>query len=665
MGSVGREWICINCLKRCLMPNFSAYLLKRHKSGWSYGNPSTYALPLGQGEITVGKLAKLANGSASIKCGDTSVLATVVTSSSPTEESFLPLTVDYRQKAAATGRIPTNFLRRDLAQSQSEILTSRVIDRSLRPLFPGGYNHDTQISCQLQAFDRHNQPDVLAINAASAALAMSNIPWHNPVGAVRVGWIDNKPVLNPSRDVMSKSQLDLVVAALANADIVMLEGSAQEISMANLLEGNGIRGQAGQSHPFDESLTTPTSLSSLVNDWLIKNYRTFILRVFSTTTHDKYSRDNALQAILRHALTAAESNENLSNVSPSVISTAFSNLSKDVMRDVILDQQVRPDGRPLDRVRPISCEVDVLKPLHGSSLFQRGQTQVMASVTLDSLEAMSKADPATEILVGRSEKNFMLHYQFPQFASGDLEVKGGAAKRREIGHGALAEKGLKAVVPKEFPFTIRVSAEVLESNGSSSMASVCAGSLALLDAGVPIKRPAAGVAMGLITKTNNRKIEKHCILTDILGLEDYAGDSDFKIAGTSHGFTALQVFSLSVCLSVYLLNILFADFKLQGVSIDIITEMTKASQEPLNHILSKMEECIAQPRDRKDNWPCTESISLPLKYRGKVKANMRHIEAITGVTISVNDDQSFGIFASNLQDLNSAKSMIEELQEIG
>ncbi|KAF6033457.1 hypothetical protein EB796_008231 [Bugula neritina] len=231
---------------------------------------------------------------------------------------------------------------------------------------------------------------------------------------------------------------------------------------------------------------------------------------------------------------------------------------------------------------------------------------------------------------------------------GDLEVKGGAAKRREIGHGALAEKGLKAVVPKEFPFTIRVSAEVLESNGSSSMASVCAGSLALLDAGVPIKRPAAGVAMGLITKTNNRKIEKHCILTDILGLEDYAGDSDFKIAGTSHGFTALQ-----------------ADFKLQGVSIDIITEMTKASQEPLNHILSKMEECIAQPRDRKDNWPCTESISLPLKYRGKVKANMRHIEAITGVTISVNDDQSFGIFASNLQDLNSAKSMIEELQEIG
>ncbi|XP_067938573.1 polyribonucleotide nucleotidyltransferase 1, mitochondrial-like isoform X2 [Watersipora subatra] len=512
-------------------------------------------------------------------------------------------------------------------------------------MFPANYLLETNISCNLLAYDNLHHPDVAAINAASAALATSNIPMIDAIGAVKVGWLHNSPILNPTREQLESSNLNLVIAARCDQRVVMLEGSANELPVAKFASAVAfgaqhaatvagmIKGLANQVMPLKMALLSSQEDNHELQQWLVKNYRGFIVDVYSNAAHDKLSRDNALQSIKDHALSAARKLPEFSELSNSFLSDEFFKLAKTIIRERILDEGIRPDSRRLTDIRPLSCEVDIHKPLHGSALFQRGQTQVMATVTLDSLEMMTKTDAVSEVLVGRPEKNFMLHYEFPQYASGDMDTGAARANRREIGHGALAEKGLHPVLPKDFPFTVRVFAEVLESNGSSSMASICAGSMALLDAGVPLTSAAAGVAMGLITEADGKgRIVRHAILHDILGMEDYAGDIDFKIAGSKKGVTALQV-----------------DVKIPGVPLNIV------------------EELFQQSSHKKSNWPATETMTVTPQQRSKLTGvagvNIKHVQAVTGVRVTTNDDLSLQIFARNKESLEKAMAMLRELIE--
>ncbi|CAG9128227.1 unnamed protein product [Plutella xylostella] len=517
-------------------------------------------------KLSTGRYARFADGSSIATLGNTSVLSTVVSKAKAGPSSFLPLTVDYRQKAAAAGRIPTNFLRRELGPTEKEILTSRLIDRSLRPLFPKNYNYETQIVCTMLAVDSVNSPETVAINAASTALALSDVPWNGPVGAVRIGQIDNEIIVNPTRKDMEKSELNLVVTAAASNLVVMLEGSANNILQQDLLKAIKLGTKEAQSivrsieklakehgrlkreyeapPPLDtavvESIRTLSSmkireiLSAIeklakehgrlkreyeapapLDPAVVESIRTLssmkIREILSDYSHDKTSRDNALSALRATVLNQLRD----TNVEVSVLSDTFTDNLQQIFRDCIFDG-TRCDGRDECQLRDISCEVGLYEPLHGSALFQRGQTQVLSTVTFDSPESALKMDPLTMLTSGLKEKNFFLHYEFPPYATGEVGRGGGGAGRREAGHGALAERGLLPAVPAQ-PLTVRVTAQVLESNGSSSMASVCAGSLALYDAGVPLCAPAAGVAVGLVTRHDDAgHIADYRILTDLL-----------------------------------------------------------------------------------------------------------------------------------------------------
>ncbi|KAF5918017.1 hypothetical protein HPG69_019823 [Diceros bicornis minor] len=591
---------------------------------WGSAGSRAVAVDLGSRklEISSGKLARFADGSAVVQSGDTAVMVTAVSKTKPSPSQFLPLVVDYRQKAAAAGRIPTNYLRREIGSSDKEILTSRVIDRSIRPLFPAGYFYDTQVLCNLLAVDGVNEPDVLAINGASVALSLSDIPWSGPVGAVRIGMIDGECVVNPTRKEMSSSTLNLVVAGAPKSQIVMLEASAENILQQDFCHAikvgvkytqQIIQGIQQLVKEIGVTKRTPQKLF-IPSPEIVKHTHKLAMErlyaVFTDYEHDKISRDETVNKIRLD--TEEQLKEKFPEVDPYEIIESFNVVAKEVFRSIILNEYKRCDGRDLTSLRDINCEVDMFKILHGSALFQRGQTQVLCTVTFDSLESSIKSDRIITAINGIKDKNFMLHYEFPPYATNEIGKVTGV-NRRELGHGALAEKALYPVIPKDFPFTIRVTSEVLESNGSSSMASACGGSLALMDAGVPISSAVAGVAIGLVTKNNPDKGE----------IEDYHynGDMDFKIAGTNKGITALQ-----------------ADIKLPGIPIKIVMEAIQQASVAKKEILQIMNRTISKPRAfRKENGP------------------------VVGVTVSQVDEETFSVFAPTPSAMHEARDFITEI----
>uniref|UniRef100_A0A8C2YEM4 polyribonucleotide nucleotidyltransferase n=1 Tax=Coturnix japonica TaxID=93934 RepID=A0A8C2YEM4_COTJA len=547
-------------------------------------------------------------------------------------------TVDYRQKAAAAGRIPTNYLRRELGTTDKEILTSRVIDRSIRPLFPVGYFYDTQILCNLLAVDGVNDPDILAINGASAALALSDIPWNGPVGAVRVGLVDGETVINPTRKQMSSSTLNLVVAAAPQNQVVMLEATAENILQQDFC--HAIKVGVKQTQHIIQGIQQLVKERGVVKRTVQK------LFVAPEEIVESISRDEAINKIRLE--TEEQLKEKFPEAEPYEIMESFNAVSKDIFRNLILNEYRRCDGRDLTSLRDIKCEVNMFKMLHGSALFQRGQTQVLCTVTFDSIESSVKSDLISTAV--RYVYLWMFFLSFPPYATNEIGKVTGV-NRRELGHGALAERALKPIIPQDFPFTIRVTSEVLESNGSSSMASACGGSLALMDAGVPVSSAVAGVAVGLVTKYDleGKDLEDYRLLTDILGIEDYYGDMDFKLAGTSKGVTALQV-----------------DLKLPGIPIKIIMEAIQQATAAKREILQIMNETLAKPRpNRKESGPVVETIHVPLSKRlrflGPGAYNLKKLQAKTGVTLSQLDEETYSMFAPTPSAMHEAREFIGEL----
>ncbi|XP_059043692.1 polyribonucleotide nucleotidyltransferase 1, mitochondrial isoform X2 [Mustela lutreola] len=573
-------------------------------------------------EISSGKLARFADGSAVVQSGDTAVMVTAVSKTKPSPSQFMPLVVDYRQKAAAAGRIPTNYLRREIGSSDKEILTSRVIDRSIRPLFPAGYFYDTQVLCNLLAVDGVNEPDILAINGASVALSLSDIPWNGPIV------------------MMEASAENILQQDFCHAIKVGVKYTQQIIQgIQQLVKEIGVTKRTPQK------LFTP---SPEIVEYIHKLSMERLYAVFTDYEHDKISRDEAVNKIRLD--TEEQLKEKFPEADTFEIIESFNVVAKEVFRSIILNEYKRCDGRDLTSLRNINCEVDMFKTLHGSALFQRGQTQVLCTVTFDSLESSMKSDRIITAINGIKDKNFMLHYEFPPYATNEIGKVTGV-NRRELGHGALAEKALYPVIPKDFPFTIRVTSEVLESNGSSSMASACGGSLALMDAGVPISSAVAGVAIGLVTKNNPEKgeIEDYRLLTDILGIEDYNGDMDFKIAGTNKGITALQ-----------------ADIKLPGIPIKIVMEAIQQASVAKKEILQIMNKTISKPRaSRKENGPVVETIQVPLSKRAKFVGpggyHLKKLQAETGVTVSQVDEETFSVFAPTPSAMHEARDFITEI----
>ncbi|KAL1512657.1 hypothetical protein ABEB36_002215 [Hypothenemus hampei] len=609
--------------------------------------------------LSTGQYARLADGCAVGTIGNTSVIVTVVSKTKPSSSNFLPLVVDYRQKSAAAGRIPTNFFRRELGPTEREILTSRVIDRSLRPLFLENYNYDTQIICSMLAVDGVHNPDVIAINAASTALSLSDIPWNGPVGAVRVGLINNEITINPTRKELNQSSLNLIISATKRNLIVMLEGNADGILLPDLQKAiktgtkeaqhvitqiENLQKQIGKPKRFLETLPV---LSEEISEALRSLSEMRVKEVLQNYSLDKIARDVALGEVKNNVLEKIRSS--FPDVDINLINEGYTKAVKQIFRDLIFDKDIRCDGRHLEELRNISCQVDLYKPLHGSAVFTRGQTQVLCTVTLDSHESAMRLDPLSVVTSGVKEKNFFLHYEFPPFATKETG-RIGPIGRREMGHGALAEKALFPTIPNDFPFTIRLTSEVLESNGSSSMASVCGGSLALMDAGVPVNSPAAGVAIGLVTRydDSNTNIEDYKLLTDLLGIEDYMGDMDFKVAGTSKGFTAVQ-----------------ADVKIPGLPLRIVMEALQKASDAKRKILQIMQECIAKPRmEKKDNWPVVEKLEVEPHKRSKLLGvggiNLKKLFAETGVQVSQLEDTTFQIFAPNACAMDEAKEIIHK-----
>ncbi|XP_066851548.1 polyribonucleotide nucleotidyltransferase 1, mitochondrial [Anser cygnoides] len=614
-------------------------------------------------ELSSGKLARFADGSAVVQLGDTAVMVTAVSKTKPSASQFMPLVVDYRQKAAAAGRIPTNYLRRELGTTDKEILTSRVIDRSIRPLFPVGYFYDTQILCNLLAVDGVNDPDILAINGASAALALSDIPWNGPIGAVRVGLIDGETVINPTRKQMSSSILNLVVAGAPQNQVVMLEATAENILQQDfchaikvgvkhtqhIIQGiqQLVKEQGVVKRTVQKLFVAPEEIVECAKKLAFNK----IYAVFTDSSHDKISRDEAINKIRLE--TEEQLKEKFPEAEPYEIMESFNVVSKDIFRNLILNEYRRCDGRDLTSLRDIKCEVNMFKMLHGSALFQRGQTQVLCTVTFDSIESSVKSDLISTAVSGVKDKNFMLHmmsFIFPPYATNEIGKVTGV-NRRELGHGALAERALKPIIPQDFPFTIRVTSEVLESNGSSSMASACGGSLALMDAGVPVSSAVAGVAVGLVTKYSPEKgdLEDYRLLTDILGIEDYYGDMDFKMAGTNKGITALQV-----------------DLKLPGIPIKIVMEAIQQGTAAKREILQIMNQTLAKPRpNRKENGPVVETIHVPLskrlRFMGPGAYNLKKLQAQTGVTLSQLDEETYSVFAPTPSAMHEAREFIREI----
>jgi len=574
--------------------------------------------------IETGKLAKQANGAAWVQLGDTVVLAAVVMDDKPAENrDFFPLTVDYREKAYAAGKIPGGFFKREGKPSENEILSARLIDRSIRPLFDKQFRNEIQMNVWVLSADKVNDADVLGITAASVALGFSDIPFKNLIAGVRVACLDGRLIANPTFDELEQSNIDLVIAASAES-IIMVEGEAQEISEEEMVRAlafgheeirkiialqNQIVNEAGK-----EKKTMPQAESQ---EELQKEVQALCSQELETLIRipEKSARREGIQALAEKIKTA------LAERFPekeTAIMEFLHETEKAAMRRMVLTENKRLDGRNPDQIRDISIEVGLLPRAHGSALFTRGQTQALAAATLG-----TKIDEQRiEELEGEFRKTYMLHYNFPSFSTGEVKPNRGVS-RREVGHGNLAERALKPIIPgdKIFPYTLRIVSDVLESNGSSSMATVCAGSLSLMDAGVPVKAAVAGIAMGLI-----KEGERIAILTDILGDEDHLGDMDFKVAGTRSGITAFQM-----------------DIKIAGISTEIMREALERAKKARHFLLDKMATVIDQPRPELSRYaPRILSIKIPVDSIGKVIGpggkNIREIIERTGAAIDISDD---------------------------
>jgi len=603
--------------------------------------------------IETGRVAEQASGAVLVRYGDTIILATVVGSDEPREGiDFFPLTVDVEERMYAAGKIPGGFFKREGRATEHAILSCRLADRPLRPLFPKGYRNDVQIVVTVLSVDQENDYDILAIIGASAALSVSDIPFSGPVGAVRIGYVDDQLVVNPTESQLDRSQLDLTIAGTADA-VMMVEAGAKELPEALMLEAVRFGHEALQDIiKMQEKLVQAVNRAKRaftpapVDEELHTKVAAFIRPRFEVALNnvDKTARTAALsqvQAELVNQL-GAEYPERLKE-----IISFYEKELKVYVRNQILDQKVRVDGRDLKTVRPINCEVGLLPRTHGSGLFTRGQTQVMSVVTLGS-PGDEKVPDGLEM--GES-KRFIHHYNFPPFSTGESKPLRGPG-RREIGHGALAERAVAAVIPSqgEFPYTIRAVSDVLSSNGSTSMGSVCGTTLALMDAGVPIHAPVAGVAMGLITGEGERA-GKWAVLTDIQGIEDALGDMDFKVAGTADGVTALQM-----------------DIKVKGITYEIMSQALEQAREGRMYIMEKMLDTIDAPREELSEFaPRIQTIKInPDKIgavigpRGKV---IRRIQEDSGAKIDIEDDGSVNISALSGESMQQAMDAVRALTE--
>jgi polyribonucleotide nucleotidyltransferase len=598
-----------------------------------------------------GRMARLADGSCTVQFGETVVLCTAVAQDRPTHLPFFPLTVEYKERTYAAGKIPGGFIKREGRPSDKEILCCRLIDRPLRPLFPDGFANETQIIVYVISADQENDADVMAITGASLALNMSRIPFAEPVAAVRIGRIQGQWVLNPTFQQLEYSDLDVIVAGTDDA-VQMVEGGALEVPEEEIAEGlmvahNAIRELIGLQKEMLAMLDTPAKMEwtpKAVDGELRKRVEKMVGKKVgkAIVIADKQERMDALRAI------RTEISEALSEEYPESdrdIGDVLRDAEKRELREMILSKGKRSDGRGLDEVRPISVEVGVLPRTHGSALFTRGQTQALGVTTLGTQgdeQSYDTVDFATQ-----QKKSFMLHYNFPPFSTGEAKPMRGTS-RREVGHGALAERALEAMLPPfdEFPYTIRIVSDVLESNGSSSMASVCAGSLSLMDAGVPMRAPVAGVAMGLI-----KEGDRVAVLTDILGSEDALGDMDFKVAGTRDGVTSIKM-----------------DIKVEGLSLELMREALQKANRARMHILGEMEKVMPAPREELSQYaPRIITIKIDPAKIGEVIGpkgkTIRGIQEATGATINIDDDGTITIASVSGEGGERARKIIQGMSQ--
>ena len=615
-------------------------------------------IDLGDGrtiEIETGKLAKQAHGSVVVRMGDTMLLATVVSNQGAKEGvNFLPLTVDYREKFAADGRYPGGFLKREARPSDQEILVMRLVDRVLRPLFPSDYHSETQLMIQLMSYDKDCMPDALAGLAASACLMLSDIPFEGPISEVRVARIDGKFIVNPNPEQLEAADMDLMVGASLDS-VTMVEGEMDEASEADMIEGIKVAHEAikiqctaqlalaeamkvGANREYSHEDADDFDLLAQVKEACYdKSYA-----VAKSGNPDKYARKAAFGAIKEEFL-ATLSDEDRSAKS-FLLGKYIHQVEKDAVRDVVLKEGIRLDGRSTTDIRPIWSEIDYLPTVHGSAIFTRGETQSLSTVTLGTALDVNRIDNVTF----RGSEKFYLHYNFPPFSTGEARPIRGVS-RREIGHGNLAQRALKGMIPAENPYTIRIVSEILESNGSSSMATVCAGTLALMDAGIPMTRPVSGIAMGLIT---DEETGEFAVLSDILGDEDHLGDMDFKVTGTEKGITACQM-----------------DIKVKGLSYDILTKALEQSKAGRLHILGELLKTIDTPRtELKPYAPRIEILMVAKDCIGGIIGPggkiIQKLQLDTDTTITIEEVDGMGkveILGTNKEGMDAAISKINEI----
>lgn len=622
------------------------------------GTTVRFTMPNGEEvSIETGKLAKQADGSVVVKQGNTMLLATVVSNKDFKEGTdFLPLTVEYREKYAAAGKFPGGFFKREARPSDMEILIARLIDRALRPLFPDDYHADTQVMVSLISSDKSTQPDALACLAASACIAVSDIPFNGPVSEVRVAKINGEYVVNPKLAEMINADIDIMIAA-TQENIMMVEGEMNEVSEEEMLEAitighdairTQIQAQLDLAAQVEKAQVKREYCHEVNSEEFYNRMHAFAFDKCFEVAKAGYSKAERSEAFgqIKADFEATLTEEELA-ASGEMIARYYKKIQKLAMRKMILEDRMRLDGRKLDEVRPIWTEVDYLPGAHGSAIFTRGETQSLTTVTLGSKLDEQMVDGA--FITGNDK--FMLHYNFPPFSTGEARPVRGTS-RREVGHGNLALRALKRMVPTglENPYTVRVVSDILESNGSSSMATVCAGSLALMDAGVKMKKPVSGIAMGLI-----KDAEQYAVLSDILGDEDHLGDMDFKVTGTADGITACQM-----------------DIKVDGLSHDIMREALEQAKAGRLHILSKMNETISQPReDYKSHAPRLIQMEIPKDMIGAVIGPggkiIQEIQAVTGTTIVIEEKDGKGvidIFSDNKEASDAAEKWIKGITAV-
>lgn len=631
----------------------------RHKQFMSVPQAITELITLADGrEITLetGKLAKQADGSVVVKMGGTMLLATVVASKEAKDGvDFLPLTVDYREKFYAGGKIPGNFFRREARPSDQEILTMRLVDRVLRPLFPEDFHAEVQVMISLISYDGQSIPDDLAGLAASAAIAITDIPFNGPMSEVRVVRIDGKLSINPKLEDLKIADLDIMVGATKDS-IVMVEGEMKEITEAEMLEAiTFAHGEIKKQVEAQERLAEKVGKSLPKREYSHENHDEAIREKVWKETYDKVyevaktpsskeERSEKFKAVRDEFLAQyVENAEELERVTP-FVKVYYHDVEKEAMRQMIINDKIRLDGRDPETIRPIWSEVDYLPGAHGSAIFTRGETQSLTAVTLGSIKDANMVD---SVMINYDER-FFLHYNFPPFSTGEARPLRGTS-RREVGHGNLAQRALANMIPEENPYTIRIVSDILESNGSSSMATVCAGTLALMDAGVQIHKPVSGIAMGLVTDV---KTGKFTVLSDILGDEDHLGDMDFKVTGTADGITACQM-----------------DIKIQGLSMDIMEKALLQAKEGRLHILDKITETIAAPReDVKPHAPKMVMMEIPKDFIGAVIGPggkiIQQMQKDTDTVIAIEEVGEIGrieISGISREKINEAVAKINEI----